>query len=111
MSDILQRLVTNNLTPDERRGVSDFNRDFDTEEIQPLEPIAVSFYLNPNQKHAIYLDVKNRIIDGKSPDDIALSVVACIEEHLKEKQAEAYGFVKDFTNPKSGKKGGFRRVE
>jgi len=114
MSDILQRLVTRNLTSDEKRGVSDFNKKYDTDEPDPLEPIAVSFALKQQQKQAVFQDVKQRILDGKSPEEIASAVVAAMDEHLREKEHEAYPAAypdeKDFVNPKSGKKGGFKRV-
>lgn len=114
MSDILQRLVTGNLTRDERRGVSDFNKKWDRDDPEPLEPIAVSFGLQKNQKEAVYQDVRQRVAAGASPDEIAAAVVAAMDEHLLDKQKEAYpgayGEDKEFVNPKSGKKGGFRRV-
>jgi hypothetical protein len=114
MSDILQRLVTGNLTSNEKRGVSDFNKKYDTDKPDPLEPIAVSFALQKNQKQAVFQDVKQRILDGKSPEEIASAVVAAMDEHLTEKEHEAYPAAypdeKAFVNPKSGKKGGFKRV-
>lgn len=45
MSSIVQRLATGQLTSDEKRGVSDFNKKLDTEHPEPLEPIQTSFLL------------------------------------------------------------------
>lgn len=68
----------------------------------------VPFALSKEQKVAFYQDLKDRIVDGDTPDEIARDVLASVEEHLKEKQSEAYGE----TNPRlKGGKGGFRRVE
>jgi hypothetical protein len=68
----------------------------------------VSFSLSTEEKMAIYQDVKFRIQDGNTPDQISKDVVACMEEHLKEKEQEAYGN----TNSKlKGGKNKFKRVE
>jgi len=68
----------------------------------------VPFSLGKEEKIAIFQDVRDRIEGGQSSSDIARDVVACIDEHLKDKESEAYGH----TNPKlKGGKGGFRRVE
>lgn len=68
----------------------------------------VSFSLSKEQKIAFYQDLIGRIKDGNEPHQIATDVLACVEEHLKEKEAEAYGE----TNSKlKGGKGSFRRVE
>lgn len=68
----------------------------------------VPFSFSKEEKIAIYQDVHSRIIDGKRPDEIARDVLLCMEEHLKEKESEAYGE----TNSKlKGGKGGFRRAE
>jgi hypothetical protein len=113
MSDIVQRLVTGNLTRDEKRGVSNFSKKYDTDEMEPLEPIAVQFGLQKDQKTAVYQDVKQRVASGATPDEIASAVVAAMDEHLNAKQREAYpgayGEEKAFVNPKSGKSG-FKRV-
>lgn len=115
MSDIVQRLALGLLTADEKRGVSEGNKQWDKDEMDPHEPIAVDFRLTEEQKEAVYQDVRQRVVQGATPDDIGKAVVACIEQHLGEKQAEAYpavygGGTKEFKG-KSGKKGGFRRVE
>jgi len=115
MSDIVQRLAKGELTNNERRGVSETNKQWDRDEMEPHEPIAVDFRLTEDQKRAIYQDVKERVIRGATPDDIGKAVVACMEQHINEKQAEAYpgvygGGTKEFTG-KKGQKGGFRRVE
>lgn len=115
MTDILQRLVTGNLTVDERRGVSEFNKRWDNDDPEPLEPIAVSFRLKDEEKRIIFQDVKNRIETGASSDEIAEAVVGCIDEHLKEKEHQAYpaayNLEKEFESKKQpGKKGAFRRV-
>ena len=68
----------------------------------------VKFELSKEQKIAVYQDVKDRVANGSTPDEIARDVLASMQEHLKEKESEAYGE----TNPKlNGGKGGFRRVE
>lgn len=112
--DIVQRLATGRLTADERRGVHEGTKQWDKDEMDPHEPITVEFKLTDDQKYAVYQDVKQRVIDGATPDDIGKAVVACMEQHLNEKQMEAYpqvyGAGKEFKG-KSGKKGGFRRVD
>jgi hypothetical protein len=110
-NDVVQRLVTGRLTADEKRGVSEENRRWDTDEMEPLEPRAVKFALRNDQKLAVYQDVRQRVVDGATPDEIGRAVVACIEEHLREKEEEAYGSNKEFVNQRTGKKGGFKRVE
>lgn len=65
----------------------------------------VPFKFSKEERVAFYQDIKDRIINGNSPDQIAIDVLASVEEHLKEKEAEAYGEI----NPKL--KGGFKRVE
>ena len=65
----------------------------------------VSFKLSKEQKFSFYQDVKDRIENGVSSDEIARDVLASVDEHLEEKYKEAIGE----TNPKL--KGGFRRVE
>jgi hypothetical protein len=68
----------------------------------------VPFELSKEEKVAFYQDVKDRVANGSSPDEIARDVLASVQEFLKEKEAEAYGEV----NPKlKGVKGGFKRVE
>lgn len=68
----------------------------------------VPFELTKDQKIAFYQDVKDRVRNGATPDEIARDVLASMEEHLREKQQEAKGEV----NPKlKGGKGGFKRVE
>jgi hypothetical protein len=68
----------------------------------------VPFALSKEQKISVYQDLRDRIESGNTPDEIARDVLACMEEHLKEKEAEAYGV----ENPKlKGGKGGFKRVE
>lgn len=115
MNDVVQRLASGKLTSDEKRGVSEFSKQYDTEDMEPLKPIAVSFALNKLQKQAMFQDIKQRIIDGGSPDQIAQDLVLTFDIHLKEKEHEAYpdayeGLEKEFVNSKSGKKGGFKRV-
>lgn len=114
MSDILQRLVTGTLTNDEKRGVSDFNKKWDRNDPEPLEPISVSFMLQDEQKVAVYQDVKQRVNKGATPDDIAAAVVAAMDEHLLEKQKQAYpgayGEEQEFKNKRTGNKGSFKRV-
>jgi hypothetical protein len=111
--DIVQRLVRGELTADEKRGVHEGTKRWDTDDMEPLEPRKVRFGLRQDQKVAVYEDVKQRIVAGATPDDIGKAVVACMEEHLKEKEEEAYGgeAEKEFTNQRTGKKGGFKRVE
>ncbi|MCK9567684.1 hypothetical protein M0R72_01885 [Candidatus Pacearchaeota archaeon] len=68
----------------------------------------VPFAFSKEEKIAVYQDLKGRLEDGQDPGEIARDVLACMEEHMKEKQAEAYGE----TNSKlKGGKGKFRRVE
>lgn len=117
MTDILQRLVTGNLTADERRGVSEFNKQWDTDDPEPLEPLAVSFRLKDEEKRVVYQDVKSRIEAGASPDEIAEAVVGCIDQQLMEKEHQAYPAAynseKEFESKKPGqpaRKGAFRRV-
>lgn len=109
-NDIVQRLATGRLTAEEKKGYSEDNVKYGTENPEPKEPRKVSFALDQEQKIAVYQDVKLRVVDGATPDDIGKAVVACIEQHLAEKEEEAYGSV----NPKlkgDKKKGGFRRVD
>lgn len=108
--DIAQRLARGQLTLEEKKGYSKDNSKYGTENPEPEEPRKVSFALDKEQKIAVYQDVKHRVIDGATPDDIGKAVVACLEQHLREKEAEAYGK----ENPKLKgdlKKGGFRRAE
>lgn len=56
----------------------------------------------------MYQDIKDRVINGATPDDIAQAVLLSIQEYLTEKQAEAYGEV---NSKLKGGKGKFRRVE
>lgn len=114
-NSIVQRLALGQLTADEKRGVHEGTKQWDKDEMDPHEPIAVDFRLTPEQKAAVYQDVRQRVVQGATPDDIGKAVVACLEQHLNEKQAAAYPAVyqtggREFTG-KSGKKGGFRRVE
>ncbi len=68
----------------------------------------VPFAFSKEEKISISQDIQSRVIAGKRPDEIARDVLACMEEHLKEKESAAYGE----TNPKlKGGKGGFRRAE
>jgi hypothetical protein len=68
----------------------------------------VPFSFSKEEKIAIYQDLKARLDDSKSSDEIAKDVLSCMEEHLKDKESEAYGE----TNPKlKGGKGKFRRVD
>ena len=68
----------------------------------------VPFAFSKEEKIAVYQDLKGRLEDGQDPDEIARDVLACMEEHMKEKEAEAYGE----SNPKlKGGKGKFKRVE
>lgn len=77
-------------------------------EHQEIKNSKVPFELTREQKIAFYQDVKDRVANGASPDEIARDVLASMEEHLKEKQQEARGEV----NPKlKGGKGRFKRVE
>lgn len=115
MTDILQRLATGNLTAAERRGVSEFNKRWDVDDPEPLEPIAVSFRLKDKEKQAAYQDIKQRIEAGASSDEIAAAVVGCIDQHLIEKEHQAYPAAynseQEFESKKQpGKKGSFRRV-
>lgn len=103
-SDIVQRLVSGKLTQNEKRGYSEEGLKHSSENPEPAEPRKVSFALSKDDKIAIYQDVKLRVIDGATPDDIGKAVVACIDEFLKEKENEAYGQ----TAPN---KGVIRRVE
>ena len=103
MTDILQRLVGNRLTADEKQGYSEKGKVLATDP-EPVEPRKISFALTKEQRLAIYQDVKNRVVDGMTPDGIGKAVLACIEEHLKEKEGEAYGD----SGSAVGK--GFRRV-
>lgn len=105
-NDIVQRLVTGMLTEDEKRGVSEEHKRWDRDH-EPLEPRAVRFALTKEQKIAIYQDVKQRVVFGATPDDIGKAVVACIEEHLKDKENEAYGA----EGSPAKTVGSFRRVE
>jgi hypothetical protein len=65
----------------------------------------VPFSFSKEEKIAIYQDITDRLESGKNSDEMARDILACMEEHLKEKESAAYGE----TNPKL--KGGFRRVE
>ena len=98
--DIIQRMARGELTADERAGYSENTRGY--VEHQP-KPNKVSFKLTKAQKLAIFQDIKFKVVDGMTSDEIGRSVVACIDEHLAEKESEAYG--------KSLKKGVIRRVE
>lgn len=109
-NDIVQRLAQGKLTYEEKQGYSEENSKFGTENPESQEPRKISFALDKEQKIAVYQDVKHRVIDGATPDDIGKAVVACINDHLAEKEAEAYCKI----NPKlkgDKKKGGFTRVE
>ncbi len=106
-NDIVQRLATGRLTSEEKKGYSEDNSKYGTENPEPKEPRKVSFALSQEEKIAIYQDVKLRVIDGATPDNIGKAVVACMEQYLAEKEDEAYGL----TNSKLTGKGGFRRVE
>ena len=68
----------------------------------------VPFAFSKEEKIAVYQDLKCRLEDGQDPDEIARDVIACMEEHMKEKQAEAYG---ESNSKLKGGKGKFRRVE
>jgi hypothetical protein len=109
-NDIVQRLATGRLTSEEKRGYSEDNSKYGTENPEPKEPRKISFALNQEEKLAIYQDVKLRVIDGATPDEIGKAVVACMNQYLEEKENEAYGSA----NPNlkgDKKKGGFRRVD
>lgn len=103
-NDIVQRLATGKLTEAERKGYSEENSKYGTEN-QILEPKKISFGLQKEERIAIYQDIKDRVMNGATPDDIGKAVVACIEEILAEKEKEAYG------GGKPPAKGGFSRVE
>jgi hypothetical protein len=68
----------------------------------------VPFAFSKEEKIAVYQDLKCRLEDGQDPDEIARDVLACMEEHMKDKEAEAYG---DSNSKLKGGKGKFRRVE
>jgi hypothetical protein len=68
----------------------------------------VPFAFSKEEKVSIYQDLKFRLQDGQDPDEIARDVLACMEDHMKEKQAEAYG---ESNSKLKGGKGKFRRVE
>ena len=104
--DIIQRMVRGQLTENEKRGYSEENEHFQIEEQQEFRK--VSFALSKEEKIAIYQDVKFRVIDGMTPDAIGKAVVACMEEHLKQKEDQAYGAE---LVTKSGKPPAFRRAE
>jgi hypothetical protein len=68
----------------------------------------VPFQLSKEEKISMYQDIKDRVINGATPDDIAQAVLLSIQEYLTEKQAEAYGEV---NSKLKGGRGKFRRVE
>ena len=70
----------------------------------------MSFKLTKEEKLAVFMDVRNRIVDGTSPDNIGKAIVSCIEEHLSEKEELAYGEESPIVG-KGAKGGGFRRTE
>lgn len=108
--DIVQRLARGNLTEFERRGYSEDGLQITADKDKPPEPRKVSFALTSEEKLSIYHEVKQRVVQGMTPDSIGKAIIACMDEHLKEKEEQAYGV----TNPKLNgdpKKGGFRRVE
>lgn len=108
--DIVQRLATGQLTDLERRGYSEENIQFATENPELEIKKKVSFAFNQTEKLAIYQEIKDRVVKGMTPDAISRAVIACMEEHLKEKEKEAYGISNSQMNGDM-KKGGFRRAE
>lgn len=68
----------------------------------------VPFAFSKEEKIAVYQDIKCRLETDQTPDEIARDVLACMEEHMKEKQAESYGEV---NSKLKGGKGKFKRVE
>ena len=102
-NSVVQRLATGTLTEDDKRGYSEENEKF-RDGAPPPEPTKVSFKLKKEEKIAMFQDIKSRVIDGSTPEEIGRAVIACMEEVLEEKEAEAYG--------KAGRKIGLiRRVE
>jgi len=68
----------------------------------------VPFAFSRDEKIAVYQDLKDRLEAGQNPDEIARDALACMEEHMKEKEAEAYGEV---NSKLKGGKGKFKRVD
>jgi len=109
-NDIVQRLALGLLTQDEKKGYSADNKQYATDELEPLEPRKISFKLTKEQRIAVYQDVAQRVTKGASARDIGIAVLACIEEHLQEKENEAYGTESPVIGKNQKGKGGFRRV-
>lgn len=109
-NSIVQRLASGNLTEDEKRGYSEYNSQYGTENPLPREPRKVSFALDKFQKIAVYQDVRDRIMNGASPNEVSAAVLACIEQHLQEKEDEAYDY-SPYGEVASFAKGKIRRVE
>jgi hypothetical protein len=104
----VRELLGDKFSTNPPRGYSD---QLIVERIEPEEGEVkqkVPFAFSKEEKIAVFQDLKCRLEDGQDPAEIARDVLACMEEHMKEKQAEAYGE----TNSKlKGGKGKFRRVE
>jgi hypothetical protein len=104
----VQGLLVDKFSTNPPRGYSD---QLIVERIEP-EPgeirQQVPFAFSKEEKIAIYQDIKGRLEDGQGPNDIARDVLACMEDHMKEKQAEAYG---EANSKLKGGKGKFKRVE
>ena len=90
MSDIIQRLALGTLTEDEKKGYSDRSKEYATGQLPPLEPRKVRFTLTKEEQLSICEDVKHRVIQGATADDIGKAVLACMQEHLREKESQAY---------------------
>ena len=87
-----------------KRVVESFGGSEDDGEIKQKVP----FTFSKEEKIAVYQDLKCRLQSGQNPDEIARDILACMEEHMKDKQAEAYG---ESNSKLKGGKGKFRRVE
>ena len=88
------------------------DRDYTDEKLKQIQEMfsddgqpkkKVSLKLKSEEKLAIYHQIKERVIKGATPDDISKAVIACLDEHLEEKEKEAFG--------KELSKGLIRRVE
>lgn len=109
-NDILQRMLSNNLTPDEKKGYSEVGKHAEDQKNKPAEPRKVKFELTKEEKLAIFLDIKDRVVKGVSAEDIGRAVVACMQDYLKEKEDLAYNADVEVVG-KGAKGGGFTRVQ
>jgi hypothetical protein len=110
-NDILQRMLTGKLTQDEKMGYSPAGRQCEEDKSKPAEPRKVSFALTKIERVAVFQDVRQRVLQGTSADEIGKAVLACLDEILSEKEELAYGAESPVIGQNQKGKGGFKRAD